>query len=171
MRLAIIVAKAENNVIGRGCALPWHLSSDLKHFRRLTFGKPVIMGRKTFQSMGKPLVGRDNIVVTRDPDFHAEGITVVNDIEQAMQRGKEFARERMVDEIMVIGGGEIYRAVLDKAKRIYLTEVHARPEGDTFFPEIDPKTWRETLRRHHYAGPRDDYNFSLVVLVRPNGDD
>lgn len=166
MRIALIVAKAENDVIGRDGALPWRLSSDLKHFRRITFGKPVIMGRKTFQSIGKPLAGRDNVVVTRDPDFYAKGVIVVDSIEQALQRGKDLARERMVDEIMVIGGAEIYSAVMDRARRIYVTEVHARPEGDAIFPKIDPSIWRETLRKRHDAGPRDDHDFSLIVLER-----
>lgn len=170
MTVSLIVAKADNDVIGLDGGLPWRLSSDLKHFRRITFGKPVIMGRKTFESIGKPLVGRDNIVVTRDRSFFAEGVIPVGSVEQAIRRGHDVARERMVDEIMVIGGAEIYQAVMAKAERIYVTEVHARPEGDAVFPKIDPADWRETLRRRHEAGPRDDHDFSLVVLERKTCD-
>ncbi len=166
MSISLVVAVAENGVIGHEGQLPWRLSSDLKHFRRLTFGKPVIMGRKTFESIGKPLDYRDNIVVTRNADFWADGIEVVSSVEAALQLGQQLAHERQVDDVIVIGGAEIYKAVLDKADRIFLTRVHASPEGDTTFPELDPDEWRETICKHHEAGPRDDHDFSLIVLER-----
>jgi dihydrofolate reductase len=142
-------------VIGSKGAIPWHVPSDLKVFRRLTMGKPVIMGRKTYDSIGKPLDGRDNIVVTRDADFSAAGVERAGNIEEALQLAKACAAGRGVDEIAVIGGAEIFAALLGRARRIYLTRIHARPEGDTVFPELDPNVWREISTTRIPPDPRD----------------
>ncbi len=136
-KISLVVAIAENGVIGRDGGLPWHISSDLKTFRRITMGKPLIMGRKTFQSLKKPLDGRDNIVVTRDAGFRAEGAIIARDFEAALQCADDCARARAVDEIMVIGGTEVFKAALALARFIYKTEVHGRPEGDAHFPAVD----------------------------------
>lgn len=165
-RIAFVVAVAENGVIGRDGKLPWHISSDLKYFRVMTMNKPVIMGRKTFESIGKPLDGRDNIVVTRQHDFTADGAYAVPTVEAALALAREKAAEREVDEISVIGGAQIYGQTLDRADIIYLTEVHAAPEGDAIFPELDRTVWREVSRQRHEAGPRDSADYSLIVLER-----
>ncbi len=164
--LTLVVAIAENGVIGRGGGLPWRLSSDMKHFRRITMGKPVIMGRKTFASLKHPLDGRDNIVVTRDPQFTAPGIFVAHSQEEALAMGRECARARGAGEIMVIGGAELYRACLPQARRIHLTRVHAEVEGDVRFPEMDLSSWRETRRETQPRGPKDEYAFTLSVFDR-----
>ncbi|MCC2110709.1 MAG: dihydrofolate reductase [Hyphomicrobiales bacterium] len=164
--IAFVVAIAENGVIGRDGQMPWRLSSDLKYFRRLTMGKPVVMGRKTFQSIGKPLDGRDNIVVTRDPSFSADGVTVVHSTDEALDEAFALAEKRGVDEIMVIGGGAIYAAVFDRADRLYVTEVHATPEGDTWFPDFDRRYWVEVSRQRFDAGSKDSADYSLVVYER-----
>jgi dihydrofolate reductase len=164
--LALMVAIAENGVIGRAGGLPWRLSSDMKHFRRTTMGKPVIMGRKTFASLKRPLDGRDNIVVTRDPHFAAPGVFVAHSLGEALDIGRDRARVLGADEIMVIGGARLYRECLPLARRIHLTRVHAAPNGDVRFPEIDLSLWRETRREQHPRGPKDDYAFTLSVLDR-----
>ncbi len=153
-------------MIGRDGKLPWHVPSDLKTFKRLTLGKPVIMGRKTFASIGKPLPGRDNIVVTRDPDFHADGTERADTIDEALAIAGRLAAARGVDEIMVIGGAQIYAAALSLADRIYLTRIHARPDGDATFPEPDPKVWREVSRVPVPPDPRDDAPATLLILER-----
>ncbi|MFQ5625080.1 MAG: dihydrofolate reductase [Methyloligellaceae bacterium] len=164
--IVIVVARAENGVIGRDGQLPWKLSSDLKFFRQVTMNKPLIMGRKTFESIGKPLDGRDNIVITRNPEFIAEGVVTAMSVDQAMKLARNRAKQRGADEIAVIGGAQIYALALPLAERIYLTEVHAHPEGDTFFPEIDGAQWRETSRERHLASPENSADFSFVVLER-----
>lgn len=166
LKITLVVAVAENGIIGRAGALPWRMPSDLKTFRRLTLGKPVVMGRKTFQSLGKPLDGRDNIVVTRDSTFAAPGAHVVADLGAALDLGRALAAERGVAEVAVIGGGEIYRAALALADQVYLTRVAARPEGDATFPDLDPATWQETSREPIPRGPRDDHDAELVVYDR-----
>jgi len=166
MQLNLVVAVAENGVIGRAGRLPWRLSSDLKSFRRLTMGKPVIMGRKTFQSIGKPLDGRDNIVLTRDPQFRPPGVLVAATIEEAAELARGLAGRRGVADVMVIGGADIFRLALPLATRIYLTRVHARPEGDTVFPEPDPAEWREVSRDPLPQGARDEHPATLIVLER-----
>lgn len=162
--LALVVAAAENRVIGRGGHLPWRIPSDLRLFRRLTMGKPVIMGRKTFESIGKPLDGRDNIVVTRDFAFSAAGVIAKSTLEAAVEEGRTLAAVRGVDEVMVIGGAEIFRELLPQAQRIYLTRVHGTPEGDTFLPTIPPDEWHEVSREPLPRGDMDEYPCSLVVL-------
>jgi dihydrofolate reductase len=166
MLITLVVAVAENGVIGRDGGLPWRLSSDLKTFRRLTMGKPLIMGRRTFQSLKKPLDGRDNIVVTRDDGFRPDGAIVVPSFEAALARAKDCAKARGTDEIMVIGGADIFAASLPLAGRIYKTEVHGRPEGDTLMPEVDWKAWREVSREALPRGPHDNYGATLVRLER-----
>lgn len=166
MKIALIVAVAENGIIGRDGDLPWRLSSDLKTFRRLTMGKPLVMGRRTFASIGKPLDGRDNIVVTRDPYFEVQGVTACASISEALTLARILAATRGADEIMVIGGAAIYDAVLSMADRIYLTRVHAAPDGDRTFPTPDPGTWREVSREALPQGPRDDHASTLIVYER-----
>ncbi len=166
MLLSLIVAVAENGVIGKDGGLPWRLSSDLKTFRRLTMGKPIIMGRRTFQSIGKPLDGRDNIVVTRDPHFEAAGVSVADSVADALTLARVMARTRGADEIMVIGGADIYNIALPAADRIYLTRVHANPQGDRHFPELPLEEWREVSREALPHGERDAYPSTLIVLER-----
>jgi dihydrofolate reductase len=166
MHISLIVAVAENGVIGNDGGLPWRLPSDLKRFRRLTMGKPVIMGRKTFETLAKPLDGRDNIVVTRDPHFKAQGVTVVGSVPEALTLARVLAATRGVDEIMVIGGADIFRETLAVAGRIYWTEVAARPEGGVRFPEIDMSEWVEISREALPRGADDDCAAFLKVLER-----
>jgi dihydrofolate reductase len=165
-RLAFVVAVAENGVIGREGHLPWRLPSDLKRFRALTLGKPVIMGRKTYASIGKPLPGRDNIVLSRQPGFQAPGITVVASIEAAIDLGRRLAAQNGVEEVSIIGGAEIFRATLPLADRIYLTLVKAAPEGETRLLSLPAQTWQETAREPMLAGPADQYAADFIVLER-----
>lgn len=168
LTVSLIVAASENGVIGRGGVLPWRLSTDLKLFRRLTMGKPLIMGRKTFASIGKPLDGRDNIVLTRDAGWSAEGVHVAADLDAALVLAERLAQARGVEEVMVIGGAEIYRAALPRAQRIYLTRVHATVEGDTTLPGLPAAEWREAGREALPQGPKDEHAATLVVLERPS---
>lgn len=165
-RVCLIVAVARNGVIGRDGGLPWRLSSDLKMFQRLTMGKPLIMGRRTFQSLGKPLDGRDNLVVTRDRRFTARGAEVFSGLNEALERAHVLAAKRGADEIMIIGGAELYAQVLDRADRIYWTEVDAEPDGDTRFPPLDRNHWRESGREAIARGPKDDHDARLLILDR-----
>jgi dihydrofolate reductase len=153
-------------VIGRDNALPWRLSSDLKRFKALTMDKPVVMGRKTYASIGKPLPGRTNIVVTRDPKFRPDGVVVAASVDTALAAAREDARRRGAREIMVIGGTEIFAQTMPLADRLEITHVHARPAGDTFFPPIDSKLWREVARRDHPVGPQDEAGVSFVTYER-----
>ena len=166
MKISLIIAVAENGVIGRNGALPWHVPSDLKTFRRITMGKPVVMGRKTYDLIGKPLPGRDNIVVTRDAGFSADGIDRAASVDDALDIARRKATERGVDEIMVIGGAEIFALTIPLANRIYLTRIHARPDGDVTFPEPDPRIWREVSRSPVTPDPRDDATATLLILER-----
>lgn len=164
--LALVVAAAENDVIGRGGKLPWRIPSDLRLFRRLTMGKPVVMGRKTFESIGKPLDGRDNIVISRDPDFRAAGVTVKPTLDEAIADARQIAAAKGVDEVMIIGGAEVFREVLPQAERIYLTRVHGTPEGDVHLPAIPPDEWLETARETLPRGDADDFACTLIALQR-----
>jgi len=163
-RITLVVARAANGVIGRDGGLPWHLREDLQHFKRLTVGKPVVMGRKTFESIGKPLPGRHNIVVTRQADWRADGVTTAPNLAEAIVAAGLDPRTR-APEIMVIGGGEIYAQALPLAGCIQLTEVHADVAGDTRFPALDPAQWRETARADH-AAANGQPAFSFVTLER-----
>ncbi len=161
------VARARNGVIGVGGALPWRLKSDLAIFRRLTMGKPLIMGRKTWDSLPrKPLPGRTNIVLSRDGSFSPTGAVVCEDFSEAVQIGREQAREDGAAEICVIGGAALFELALPRARRLYLTEVEADPEGDVVFPLFDEGDWLEVDRERHEAGPEDDHAFTLRMLER-----
>jgi len=166
MRISIIVAAAENGVIGAGGAMPWRMSSDLKRFRALTMGKPVVMGRKTFQSLPKALDGRDNIVISRDGSFRAEGAETVSSLVEALTLAIAHATRRGCDEVLVIGGGEIYAAALPRADRVYLTRIHAAPPGDTTFPTLDGAKWRLLSEEAIPQGPKDDYAATLMIFER-----
>lgn len=168
--LLIVVAVADNGVIGNDNKLLWHLKSDLRHFRNLTWGKPIIMGRKTFQSIGKPLPGRTTVVLTRDEAFASEmdaiGARAADDWEKALAVAEEAAREMHADGIAVVGGAEIYALALPVAQSVHLTEVHASPEGDTSFPWFDRSEFAETYREAHPATADDEYPFTFVGLQR-----
>jgi dihydrofolate reductase len=165
-RIAFVVAVAENGVIGRDGKLPWRLPTDLRRFRKVTLGKPVIMGRKTYESIGKPLDGRDNVVVTRQRDFAAAGVQVATSVEEAIDLGRELAEKRGADEVMIIGGEGIFRSALADADRIYLTLVHGTPAGDTRFAIPDAPAWRETAREPMPQGSGDEYPADFIVLER-----
>ena len=164
MILSFVVARADNGVIGRDGGLPWRLPADLRHFKRLTVGKPVVMGRRTFDSIGKPLPGRHNIVLTRDPAWRADGVTVVLNLAEAVAAAglQQGARP---DEVMIIGGAAVYAEALPSARRVYLTEVHAAPDGDTALPAFDPAVWTEMARADHGADG-DVPGYSFITLER-----
>ena len=164
--IALVVARAENGAIGVGGDLPWRLSTDLKRFRQVTLGKPVIMGRRTFMSLPRALDGRVNIVLTRNAAFVAPGAVMAYNLEEAFDVARKEAAKAGVDEIMVIGGDDVFRAVLPMARRIYLTEVHASPHADTWLGDFDLEDWRELSRERHEPGPKDLYPFSFVLLER-----
>jgi len=164
--LVLVAAVADNGVIGRGGGLPWRLKSDLRNFRAITVGKPVVMGRKTYLSIGKPLAGRTNIVVSRNRDFAAPGVIVAPSIAAALAIARGDALRRSADAIAVIGGAELYARVIGFADRLVITHVHLRPEGDTMFPVIDPELWREVARREHDPGPDDAAGFTVLVYER-----
>jgi dihydrofolate reductase len=169
MGLVLVAAVAENGVIGRDGRLPWHLRSDLQHFRAVTLGHPAVMGRKTYDAIGKPLAGRTNIVVTRDPAFAAPGVVAAPGLDAALAIARGDALRRGAAEIMIIGGADLYHQTIDRAARLEITRVHARPEGDSVFPQIDPARWRETGRREHPAGRDDDAAFTTLVYERYAG--
>jgi len=164
--LVLIAAVADNGVIGQGGGLPWRLKSDLRNFRAITMGKPVVMGRKTYLSIGKPLAGRTNIVVSRNRDFAAPGVMVAPGIEAALVAARGDARRRSADAIAVIGGAELYAHMIGFADRLVITHVHLRPDGDTMFPVIDPALWREVERSEHDRGPDDAAGFAVLVYER-----
>lgn len=167
--IALVVAAAENGIIGRDGGLPWHVSSDLKFFRKTTLGKPIVMGRKTFESIGKPLDGRPNIVISRDPAFAPDGVYVFASIDDALAIARTLAADLGQDEVAVIGGAQIYAATLPVADRVYLTRIHAQPDGDASLPALDPSMWQEVSHVRHEAGPKDDHPFSIMVYERHNG--
>ncbi len=160
MKLSLVVAMDKNRVIGIDGGLPWHLSSDLKYFRDITMGKPIIMGRKTHESIGRPLPGRRNIVVTRNSDFEAPGCDVVTSLEAALELVED------VEEVMMVGGASLYLDTLPVADHIYMTEVHAEVKGDTWFPEIDPDEWQEISRTEFSADENNEHHYSFVVYER-----
>jgi dihydrofolate reductase len=166
MKIVLVAAIGDNNVIGRDGQLPWRLKSDLQHFRRVTIGKPVIMGRKTYASIGKPLKDRTNIVLTSDLGLAAPGTVLATCMDEALARARQDAAARGVDEIMIIGGSDVFAAMMPRADRLEITRVHASPEGDALFPPIDPQVWRETSRQQHPAGPDDSADFTVVTLER-----
>lgn len=163
MKLSMIVATAQNRVIGRDNALPWYLPNDLKYFKQTTLGKPVIMGRKTYESIGKPLPGRTNIVITRQTDYQPEGVKVVHSVAEARDLAESVCLIDGQEEAMIMGGAEIYTLALSDADRLYLTEVHADVEGDAYFPEYDKTEWQEISREDFSAEGPNPYNYSFVV--------
>jgi dihydrofolate reductase len=167
VHLALVVARARNGVIGRDGTLPWRLKSDMAWFKANTLGKPVIMGRKTWESLPKrPLPGRTNIVLSRDQSFETLGGLVCENFSEAVQIAREQAEDDGVDEVCVIGGSALFEAAMPRAKRLYLTEVLADVEGDVTFPAFDEAEWTEVRREEHPAGPDDEYPFVLRVLER-----
>ena len=160
MKLSLVVAMDSNRVIGCDDDLPWRLSSDLKYFRSITMGKPVAMGRKTHESIGKPLSGRENIVLTRLLAYQAEGCTVVNSIDELL----DYCHDE--EEVMITGGAKVYQLFIDHVDRMYITEVHTEVEGDTFFPAFNTDEWREISRENHLANDSNEYDYSFVVLER-----
>lgn len=165
-RIVFHYAVADNGVIGKDNAMPWHVSSDLKRFKAMTMGKPLIMGRRTFQSIGRPLPGRTNIVVSRDPDFHADGVESVASIDAALDRARAIVLEDGSDEIAVIGGGSIYNALWDRADRLYVTHVHAEPKGDTFLPAIDQDVWSEISREPTVQNENDSAAMTFAIYEK-----
>jgi dihydrofolate reductase len=164
--IVLIVAVAENGVIGSHGSIPWRLKSDMQRLKAMTIGKPVVMGRKTFVSIGRPLPGRTNIVVTRDSSFRARGAVVTTSLADARAIARGDALRRSVTEIAVIGGAEIYAQWMDIADRLEITEVHARPEGDTRFAAIDAAVWKEVARVRHPAATDNGSDYSYVTYRR-----
>ena len=160
--VSLIVAATRNQVIGRDNQMPWHLPADLRYFKQRTLGKPIIMGRKTWESLGRPLPGRLNIVVTRQTDIALEGAEVFADLQAAIERGQEWAGEQGVDEVMVIGGGQLYQQALALTQRVYLTRIDLELEGDTFFPVLDAQQWQQTEAQVHPAQEQEPgYTFEV----------
>lgn len=160
--VSLIVAATRNQVIGRDNQMPWHLPADLRYFKQRTLGKPIIMGRKTWESLGRPLPGRLNIVITQQTDTAFAGAEVFTDLQAAIQRGQEWAREQGVDEVMVIGGGQLYRQALGLAQRVYLTRIELELEGDTFFPVLDAQQWQQSDAQAHPAQEQEPgYTFEV----------
>lgn len=164
MIITLVVAAADNNAIGKNNQLLWHLPNDLKFFKNITWAMPCAMGRRTFQALGnKPLKGRFNIIITRNKNYTADGAAVVNNFDDAIF----LAQQQDYNELMIIGGGEIYNAFLPKANKIYLTRVHAVfEEADTFFPEIDPKKWMLTSKKDYFMDEKHAYNYSFETWER-----
>jgi len=160
MEITLIAALDRNGLIGAGNALPWHLPADLQHFKRLTLGKPILMGRRTFDSIGRPLPGRHNIVVSRDPEFRPEGCTVADSIDAALAAADD------ATEVMVIGGASFYEQLLPRATRLYLTRIDAVFDGDAWFPEIDADDWIEVTSEMHAGDDRNTHGYSFVTLER-----
>lgn len=164
--LVIVAALADNRAIGRGNQLIWRLKTDLRRFREITMGRPLILGRKTFESIGKPLPGRHSVVVTRDQGWRHEGVSVAASLPDALALGRELAKRHGADSVVIGGGADIYRQALPEAEAMRLTFVHAQPEGDAFFPAFDRSEWIETARLPHPAGPDDEHPFTFVDLKR-----
>ena len=164
--LVLVVAVAENGVIGRKGQMPWRIPGDLKHFKSVTMGKPMVMGRKTYESIGKPLPGRTSIVLTRDKNWRADGVLVAHSLDEILKLANEEAKKTGAKEIAVIGGSALFEETLSRAAKIELTEVHAKPDGDVFFPEYDHKAWRETRREGPMRSEKDEFAYSVVTLER-----
>jgi len=160
MKLSLIVAMATNRTIGINKQMPWHLSADLKKFKKITMGHPIIMGRKTFESIGRPLPGRQNIIISRDPLYQQQGCLVFNDLESALQDCAD------IDEVFVIGGATLYEATLAQADRLYITEIQQAFDGDTWFPEIKQEQWREVAREDIANDSSVEFNYSFIVYEK-----
>ena len=166
MTISLIVAMAENRIIGCDNKMPWHLPEDLRYFKRVTMGKPVLMGRNTFESIGKPLPGRANIVITRNQEYHADGIVCVASVEQALALAAQLSDSTPDAEVMIIGGAQIYTQTLALAQRLYLTQVHAEIDGDAAFPAFERSQWLEVSREDHAPSENNPYSYSFLVLER-----
>jgi len=164
--IAMIAAVGRNGAIGAKGDLPWRLPSDFAFYKRTTMGRPLIMGRKTFESIGRPLPGRTNIVVTRQADYAPDGVEAFGSLEDAIARAQEIAQRDGVDEVFINGGGELYREAMGLAERLYITHVDAAPDGDTFFPQIDPVEWTGRVVPDVMAGERDSAKFEIRVYER-----
>lgn len=151
---------SSNGVIGRDGGLPWHLSADLKHFKAITMGKAIVMGRLTHESIGRPLPGRENIILTSNKNHQVDGCRIIDDLKSIISRSED------LDEVMIIGGAQLYRNTLDVANRLYITEVHTEIEGDVYFPEFDRAQWREIDRHLYKADETNEYDYSFVILER-----
>jgi dihydrofolate reductase len=160
MNLSIIVALSENNVVGINNQLPWHLSADLKRVKSLTMGHHLIMGRKTYESIGKPLPGRTNVIITRNKNFKAEGCVIVSSLMEALEKAKGD------NEAFIFGGGEIFREGLPMVNKIYMTRIHENIQGDTRFPELNPVEWKEISRQDFSADEKNDHDYSFIDMVR-----
>jgi dihydrofolate reductase len=166
--VAMIAAVAENGVIGADGGIPWRLPSDMAHFRRTSMGKPVIMGRKQFETVGKPLPGRTNLVVSRQAGYQPEGVVVINDLDAAIEHGLAIAEVERANEVMIIGGGEIYARAMARAGRLYISHVALRPEGDVFFPAIDPAVWEVVAEPAVTPSPKDEASYHVAIYERWN---
>ncbi|MFL6798232.1 MAG: dihydrofolate reductase [Xanthobacteraceae bacterium] len=166
LAIVLVAAVADNGIIGQGGSLPWRVKSEMQHFRRVTIGKPVVMGRKTFLSLPKPLAARTNIVISRSASFTAAGAVVASTVAAALAVARGDALRRGVDEIAVIGGAEIYRLTLPIADKLLISWIHAEPSGDTSFPPFDQAMWKETQRNDFAAAPGDDASFSVALYER-----
>jgi dihydrofolate reductase len=168
-KIALIVAVAQNGVIGRDGGLPWRLPSDMAFFKRVTMGKPIVMGRRQFESVGRPLPGRINIVLSRQEDYQPEGVLVFSDFDAALEHAQTLAEVDGAGEVMIIGGGEIYARALPRADRLYLTKVDAAPRGDTFFPRIDADAWERVETPAPAPAERDEATYTIEVYERRTG--
>lgn len=166
MRLALIWAQSQNRVIGRNNALPWYLPEDLRYFKQVTMGKPIIMGRKTYESIGRPLPGRTNIVISRNPDLKIDGVRVVASLEAAIDLAEKICLIEGTEEAIVMGGSQIYELALPHADRLYMTQVHAEVPGDAYFPAFELASWKELGRENFSASETNPYDYSFVVLER-----
>lgn len=168
--LSMIVAKSRNNVIGRDGDLPWRLTGDLQHFKRTTLGKPVLMGRKTFESLGRPLPGRSNLVLSRDREYRAKGAENLHTLPDLIGRGYEIAGETGANEVMIIGGAMLYRACLRYAQRLYLSNVDVDIDGDAYFPKLDLENWLEISKTDFPKDDKNDYAYSVLRYDRVLGE-
>ena len=166
INIAMIAGVAENGVIGSDQTIPWRVPSDMAFFKRTTMGKPIIMGRKQFETVGKPLSGRANIVITRQRDYQPEGVLVVHDIETALEQARRIAEADGVDEIMIIGGGELYAQLMGRADRLYITHIDLQPTGDVLFPAIAPEQWTVVDLPEVAPSPRDEASYRVKVYER-----
>lgn len=167
VEVTLIAAVAENSVIGNGPDIPWRLSSDFAHFKRTTLGKPLVMGRKTFESIGKPLPGRTTLVVTRQKNYQPDGVLVIDSLEAAIEHAKTIAKADGVDEVMVAGGADIYRQAMALADSLIISHVDLRPEGDAFFPAIDPDIWQVSAQIPVISSLKDSADYKIRVYRRP----
>jgi dihydrofolate reductase len=166
VRIAMIAGVAENGVIGSDQTIPWRVPSDMAFFKRMTMGKPIVMGRKQFETVGKPLPGRTNIVITRQRGYQPEGVLVFHDVETALEQARRIAQADGVDEIMIIGGGELYAQLMERADRLYITHIDLHPAGDVRFPAIAPEQWAVIDLPEVTPSPRDEASYRVKVYER-----